>query len=51
MMEQPEPRERADAPETARDETDLDSLQEELLRVVDETMQPERTSVWMKPQG
>jgi len=37
---------------TARDETDLDALTAELTRVVQETMQPERVSVWLadKPQ-
>ena len=34
--------------QTARDETDLDSLTAELARVVQETMQPERVSVWLK---
>jgi hypothetical protein len=33
---------------TARDETDLDSLTAELARVVQETLQPERVSVWLK---
>ena len=33
---------------TARDETDLDALTAELARVVQETMQPERVSVWLK---
>ena len=33
---------------TARDETDLDALTAELVRVVQETMQPERVSVWLK---
>ena len=32
---------------TARDETDLDALTGELARVVQETMQPERVSVWL----
>ncbi len=40
---------------TARDETDpstwlrtsLDALQAELVRVVDETLQPEHVSVWL----
>jgi len=36
---------------TARDETDLDALTAELVRVVQETMQPERVSVWLKPTG
>jgi hypothetical protein len=35
--------------QTARDETDLDSLTTELTRVVQETMQPEQVSVWLKP--
>jgi len=33
---------------TARDETDLDALTAELVRVVQETMQPEQVSVWLK---
>ena len=32
---------------TARDETDLDALTAELVRVVQETMQPETVSVWL----
>jgi hypothetical protein len=32
---------------TARDETDLDALLAELVRVVDETLQPEHVSVWL----
>ncbi len=32
---------------TARDETDLDALTSELVRVVQETMQPEHVSVWL----
>jgi hypothetical protein len=36
---------------TARDETDLDALLAELVRVVDETLQPEHVSVWLcKPE-
>jgi hypothetical protein len=35
--------------QTARDETDMEALQVELLRVVQETMQPEQVSVWLKP--
>ena len=34
--------------QTARDETDLDSLTTELLRVLEETMQPENLSLWLK---
>jgi hypothetical protein len=34
--------------QTARDETDLDALLAELARVVDETLQPEHVSVWLK---
>jgi hypothetical protein len=33
---------------TARDETDMDKLTAELVRVVQETMQPEHVSVWLK---
>lgn len=32
---------------TARDETDLDALTAELVRVVQETMQPEHVTVWL----
>jgi hypothetical protein len=34
---------------TARDETDLDKLTAELVRVIQETMQPEHVSIWLKP--
>jgi hypothetical protein len=34
---------------TVRNETDLDALTDELVRVIDETMQPEFVSVWLKP--
>jgi hypothetical protein len=34
---------------TVRDETDLDALTAELVRVIQETMQPEHVSVWLKP--
>ena len=33
---------------TARDETDMNALTAELARVVQETMAPERVSVWLK---
>ncbi len=36
---------------TARDETDLDALTTELVRVVQETMQPEHVSVWLKEKS
>jgi hypothetical protein len=36
--------------QTARDETDLDALLAELARVVDETLQPEHVSVWLRKQ-
>jgi len=32
----------------ARDETDLDALTAELLRVIQETMQPEHVCVWLR---
>jgi MFS family permease len=35
--------------QTARDETDMEALQAELLRVVQETMQPEQVSIWLQP--
>ncbi len=34
---------------TARDETDLDALTAELLRVIQETMEPETASLWLRP--
>jgi hypothetical protein len=38
----------ADFAETARDETDAGALSGELVHVVEETMRPERVSVWLK---
>lgn len=35
---------------TARDETDLDALTAELVRVVQETLQPEHVNVWLRKQ-
>ncbi|HSK37504.1 MAG TPA: hypothetical protein VLA80_12280 [Actinomycetota bacterium] len=32
-----------------RDQVDLDALQGELLEVVDQTMQPTRSSLWLRP--
>jgi hypothetical protein len=32
----------------ARDETDMEALTAELIRVVQETMQPNRISLWLK---
>ena len=34
---------------TVRDETDLDALTAELTRVIQETMEPEHVSIWLKP--
>jgi hypothetical protein len=34
-----------------RDETDLDTLLAELLAVVDQTMQPTRASLWLRPSA
>ena len=34
---------------TARDETDLEQLTAEMLRVVDTTVQPEFVGLWLKP--
>jgi len=36
---------------TCRDETDLDKLAESLINVVQETMQPEHVSLWLKDSG
>jgi len=38
----------ADFSATARDEVELDKLTERLVAVVEETMQPEKVSVWLK---
>jgi len=35
---------------TCRDETDLDKLVTRLEEVIDETLQPEKVSVWLKPE-
>jgi hypothetical protein len=34
-----------------RDQVDLDTLSAELLAAVDQTMQPTRTSLWLRLQG
>lgn len=34
---------------TARDETDLDQLTSELVRVIQETMEPDYVSIWLQP--
>jgi hypothetical protein len=36
--------------QTARDEVEMDVLQGELLRVVQETLQPETVSIWLKQE-
>jgi hypothetical protein len=36
---------------TARDETDMDKLTAELVRVVQETMQPDKVGLWLKESG
>jgi hypothetical protein len=35
---------------TVRNETDLDALTAELVRVIQDTMEPEHVSVWLRPQ-
>ena len=37
--------------QTARDEVEMEALQAELLRVVQETMQPSHISIWVKRDG
>jgi hypothetical protein len=34
-----------------RDQVDLDALHAELLAVIDQTMQPTRASLWLRPQA
>jgi hypothetical protein len=34
---------------SARDETNLESLSAQLVRVVDDTMQPENVTLWLRP--
>ena len=34
-----------------RDQVDLDTLSSELLAVVDQTMEPTRVSLWLRPSG
>jgi hypothetical protein len=34
-----------------REEIDLDTLSDELLAVVDQTMQPSRVSLWLRTQA
>ncbi|MBI5031239.1 MAG: hypothetical protein HZB51_11985 [Chloroflexi bacterium] len=34
--------------ETARDEVELEKLSGELMKVIDETMQPTQVSLWLK---
>jgi hypothetical protein len=41
----------ADFAQTARDEVDMEALQTELLRVVQETMEPTNISLWLKNNG
>ena len=37
--------------QTARDEVEMEALQTELLRVVQETMQPSHISIWVKKES
>jgi hypothetical protein len=41
----------ADFADTARNETDLETLTGKLVEVVQDTMQPESVRLWLKPQG
>ena len=41
----------ADFAQTARDEVEMEALQAELLRVVQETMQPKEVGIWFKPMN
>jgi len=41
----------ADFAASARNETDLETLSSKLVQVISQTMQPERVSVWLRPQG
>jgi hypothetical protein len=36
---------------TARDEVELDQLNAALLKVIDETVQPEQASLWIRDRG
>jgi hypothetical protein len=38
-------------PARLRDEVDLGTLSAELLTVVDQTMQPPRSSLWLRPRS
>jgi hypothetical protein len=40
----------ADFARTARDETDIEALTAALLKVVEETMQPKRVTMWLKKE-
>ena len=37
--------------QTARDETDMETLTAELIRVIQETVQPEQIGLWLKKEG
>jgi hypothetical protein len=34
--------------QTTRNETDIATLQENILKVIEETVQPEKVSIWLK---